>query len=638
MVLFYDQESLEAELATFCDESNKIKLKRIKERLNYKYWFEYGSKNYPEDIKILANSDIYFDSTLKLLYKLDYRRDILYACSRVDFLDGKLVKSKNDYGENSSFINNFISQDCWIFKNKIIDFESNFILGYENCDVFLKHNCISSGCEFLNLFDHIKCIHVDKRTKKKRKMYNLISSKIEKNDQWRKLAVLASKESDKDKSVSLYKQSIELDPDESWPYIKLADLLRDKNDKIKLLKKAMTIDENPWSRILLIDILMIDNKEETKKIFDSLNQILKDKKIEQSIEKKFKEIKENLKKIEKFDPDFYIAEYPHVNSYHVGSGMSDEERFYKHYMNHGKKQGLFKNETEKNNNLKYESINSLEISECELICPFNNLEAIYLLTTAQEIENKKFDQFVSQIIKKTNTCEITKKIDFNIVINKEILIPDYKLQKIFKNVNIINLNLSKEEDAYFKEFQSGVPSKYGLKSGPNVTFFKIIKKAEKYNTILLMETDCFLGDDWLVKLNNYIESANGFLISGGTYDGLGFAKSGSVLLNHINGGTGIYATGNGLLQKLISEAEKFLQKQAEYKSPDIAYDYAIKQFIDLNIDKSHDNLKERLIWRFIDRNYLPCKLIINCSLEQDSKLDNETLSNKYKYAILHKKH
>lgn len=207
MVLFYDQESLEAELATFCDESNKIKLKRIKERLNYKYWFEYGSKNYPEDIKILANSDIYFDSTLKLLYKLDYRRDILYACSRVDFLDGKLVKSKNDYGENSSFINNFISQDCWIFKNKIIDFESNFILGYENCDVFLKHNCISSGCEFLNLFDHIKCIHVDKRTKKKRKMYNLISSKIEKNDQWRKLAVLASKESDKDKSVSLYKQS-----------------------------------------------------------------------------------------------------------------------------------------------------------------------------------------------------------------------------------------------------------------------------------------------------------------------------------------------------------------------------------------------------------------------------------------------
>lgn len=45
----------------------------------------------------------------------------------------------------------------------------------------------------------------------------------------------------------------------------------------------MTIDENPWSRILLIDILMIDNKEETKKIFDSLNQILKDKKIEQSI-------------------------------------------------------------------------------------------------------------------------------------------------------------------------------------------------------------------------------------------------------------------------------------------------------------------------------------------------------------------
>jgi hypothetical protein len=59
--------------------------------------------------------------------------------------------------------------------------------------------------------------------------------------------------------------------------------------------------------------------------------------------------------------------------------------------------------------------------------------------------------------------------------------------------------------------------------------------------------------------------------------------------------------------------------------------------IDNNINSSYDKTEDREIWQFINRNYLPCKLIVNCSTPIDKDLDQNKLMTKHNYSILHQK-
>jgi hypothetical protein len=180
VVVFCEKQCYQEFLLYELDKKHKLQIIPVLNRLTFEYWFKYSYKNHPNAIKILANSDIYFDDTIDVLRQLEYTKDILYSCSRVDLdEEGNLVKSRVDKSPDSPVINNTRSQDCWIFKNKLINFETNFILGYENCDILLKHKCTSSGCNFLNLCDHIRCIHIDSKINKVRKRYNLITDKLE---------------------------------------------------------------------------------------------------------------------------------------------------------------------------------------------------------------------------------------------------------------------------------------------------------------------------------------------------------------------------------------------------------------------------------------------------------------------------
>jgi hypothetical protein len=109
------------------------------------------------------------------------------------------------------------------------------------------------------------------------------------------------------------------------------------------------------------------------------------------------------------------------------------------------------------------------------------------------------------------------------------------------------------------------------------------------------------------------------------------------MMNHINGGTALYATGHPALQNLIEMFSVFLVKQIANNMPGLAYDYALKLLIDHNLNNNYNNEEEYLIWQFINRNYLPTKLIVNYSTPIDSKIDNQEIQKKHNYAILHKK-
>jgi len=341
------------------------------------------------------------------------------------------------------------------------------------------------------------------------------------------------------------------------------------------------------------------------------------------------------------DIDFYLNEYPDViNYYGSSSSISLKDKLFHHYINYGKNEGRFKNQKDKNNfitNIKYDISEIISLSE--LTCPKNNLECICLLTTDKEIVNQTYNKFINHLIETTPKNKYSKKIHLKIIINQQknqFSVDD--LKKIFASVETIDLNLTKEKDIYSVSLPKNkkLPA-YGLKSGPNIMFLQTMNICKKYNTCLLLETDCLLGPNWIERLYFYTKYANGFLISGATYDGLVFTKSGSPMMNHINGGTGLYATNNYVLIKLINILDDFMKNQINSNMPGLAYDYALKLLIDYSLDNTYKKPIDRQIWQFINRNYLPCKLIINCSTKQDASLDALDLYKQHEYAILHKK-
>ena len=269
----------------------------------------------------------------------------------------------------------------------------------------------------------------------------------------------------------------------------------------------------------------------------------------------------------------------------------------------------------------------------------NKLECICILLTKNEIDNGAYEKFIDRL-KNNTTIKESTGIDFRIINNKYINKSQLRidtLKSIFKNVEIINLKLTPQEDLYIKEATPSllyVP-KHGIKSGPNLMFFKSIRKFKEYNTILMMETDCFVKKRWLSKIKNFVVHSNGFWISGATYDGVIHCKAGSYMMTHINGGTGLYATGDKNFQIFIDKAEEFIVNKIK-NMPYLAYDCGIKMFIDENIDKA-TKIEDILLWKLINRQYLPNKLIGNFSVDKDECLKIEDIDRMFNYYIIHKK-
>jgi hypothetical protein len=349
----------------------------------------------------------------------------------------------------------------------------------------------------------------------------------------------------------------------------------------------------------------------------------------------------DLTEYNSFDENFYLSEYPDVGSYFQNAiNVPLKQKLFHHYHNYGKNEGRFKNQSQQNSSLaEIDNIINDNIYQLKLSNPTNKLEAVCLLTTAKEIRDGRYSKFISHLIKQTHNSSISQNIVFNIVTNRNIKVPYIsKLQTLFKKVNIVNLKLKPEEDIYIHSAKTQHIPLYGFKSGPNITFFKTIQYCyHKYDTCLFLETDCKLSENWLKKIFNYVCHSNGFLISGATYDGNVFVKAGSAMLSHINGGTAIYSTNNAILQQLCQYLSEFIVIQTQQNMPGLAYDYALKLLIDYQINNiKHDN-KKMQFWKFINRNYVSTKLIVNYCLSQDSAIDNQDIIKLYNPAILHQK-
>jgi hypothetical protein len=344
-----------------------------------------------------------------------------------------------------------------------------------------------------------------------------------------------------------------------------------------------------------------------------------------------------------FDEDFYLSEYPDVKTYlaHL-ENVSIRERLFHHYYKFGKLENRFKNGKEKTQQEIDETNLSSKISLKDFAFYSNKLECLCLLLSHNEVSNGAYSNFVQRLCRSIKRQE-TKNIQFMILTNRyipETELETKKLEPLFiRNIRIINANLSIEEDIYLKQLKDSsikTPA-YGTKSGPNLLFFKTIEACKEYNTTLLLETDCFFQNSWLTKLKNFVSHSNGFWISGAIYDGKIACKATSCMMTHINGGTALYATGNNNFQIFLKYAENFILKKINEGLVGLAYDYGIKMFIDGNINNNTHTTENILLWKLVNRQYLPNKLIGNFSIESDRDLKIKDINKIYNYYIIHKK-
>ena len=342
-----------------------------------------------------------------------------------------------------------------------------------------------------------------------------------------------------------------------------------------------------------------------------------------------------------FDYLFYLEEYPDIKNYDkYNTSISLEQKLFRHYVNHGKSEGRLPKKQEDIAIPDINNQNQIDISQLGFYT--NKLECIAILVTEQEVVAGLLDSLFIKIRNSTLSKE-TRGISFKVVINnitnQDNQIDTSILNTLFTDIEVINLQLSVEEDLYIRD-QNKIPEiapTYGTKSGPNVMFYRTLEMCKTYNTTLLLETDCFLKSLWLSKLRNFIDTSNGFWISGATYDGVVPFKADSEMSTHINGGIALYATGNKTFQKFMSQSEIFLIERIKSGLTGLAYDVNIKTYIDYLIKNYTDTTENILVSKFILRQYLPNKIIGNFSSPADSGTSLEQIQTLYNYYIIHKK-
>lgn len=120
-------------------QHEKIEFVFNKKRPTYKSFFEFFNLNYPNEIIIISNLDIFFDNTLDLLNQMDLSKTVL-ALTRYDLKNGEWVL----YDENNVAQ---ASQDTWIYKSPINvkRMLCDFNLGIPGCDNRIAFEFVKAG-------------------------------------------------------------------------------------------------------------------------------------------------------------------------------------------------------------------------------------------------------------------------------------------------------------------------------------------------------------------------------------------------------------------------------------------------------------------------------------------------------------
>jgi hypothetical protein len=135
--------------------SLKIEIVKFENRPKFKDLILFANTLSNTVIKIIANTDIYFDETLSKA--LHVKEKEVYCLTRWNHEDDGQIQ----------FFPNFKSQDSWIFRDTLPDKIGDFFLGVPGCDNRLAAEFIANGFKINNPSLSIHSIHLhatEKRT------------------------------------------------------------------------------------------------------------------------------------------------------------------------------------------------------------------------------------------------------------------------------------------------------------------------------------------------------------------------------------------------------------------------------------------------------------------------------------------
>ena len=135
-------------------------------RITYNDFFK-ETANYPEDINILANTDIYFNETI--LKVLEMVNNDCYCITRWEEDKGDIVRFKDKHGYNNEAKESW-SQDVWVIKGKAKNLNGAFHLGIPGCDNRIAHEFTMARYQVSNPCERIQCIH---KHQEKERSYNI---------------------------------------------------------------------------------------------------------------------------------------------------------------------------------------------------------------------------------------------------------------------------------------------------------------------------------------------------------------------------------------------------------------------------------------------------------------------------------
>jgi len=272
----------------------------------------------------------------------------------------------------------------------------------------------------------------------------------------------------------------------------------------------------------------------------------------------------------------------------------------------------------------------------------NILEAIVLLTTSSEINNGLFFKFCDQFIAMRKN-----KLHFIVYVNNynfdDEFLTDYLAKiTIFKSIKVVNLNIPKSQDVYIKfgsDYTDNDLPPLGCISGPNILFLKAMRSLYKYNTILLLETDCCLKRNCFEISESYIKHCSDFIVSGSRYIGTACTditnQDLTSLFNlHLNG-VAFYRTGSKDFENVLNKMEKYILSSVKLGSVFIPYDMALTDCLLHATQPSEFLENRRLLSKFCNTTF-----ILNMSPEIDAEIPYEEINTTYpSHIILHtKKH
>jgi len=278
----------------------------------------------------------------------------------------------------------------------------------------------------------------------------------------------------------------------------------------------------------------------------------------------------------------------------------------------------------------------------------NVLEAMVLLVTSKEINDGRFTTFVKQLAD-IPWCDLTFVIMTNNTSHKPIGKDVELIMNKFKAIEVISVDILPFDDIYMLTnpvtkpqrkhilFHKYVPTttvipKYGNASGPNMMFLSAMDYCRKFNTTLLIETDCIVKPDFLTKLSLFTEYSGGFLIAGSTYDGTRYSSPNTLGFFHLNG-VALYNTGSKEFQTLVQNVDAYIVEHVK-KETFVAYDYAITQMV-LNYILDHSKHAK---WKHIYKQLIKTNYIVNMSTIEDKEVSVAHVNKLYpNHVILHKK-